>query len=182
MINTSEFQQLFNVHFSCKQIASMKHEKNAHIKKMHTSVIEIELEDLWKDPSNLPWVFVTLLACESAQSFSLKLVYRILIEIKEHRVLIKCFYPSEHQVQLKAAALQSFPCNGPLTPPEGSRLIQAGKYISAFCVLSWLRWQGLCRTVECIKLTDAHLQAQRAAIAPKPSQTDFLCQKKAGSP
>lgn len=65
---------------------------------MHTSVIEIELEDLWKDPSNLPWVFVTLLACESAQSFSLKLVYRILIEIKERRVLIKCFYPSEHQV------------------------------------------------------------------------------------
>lgn len=149
---------------------------------MHTSVIEIELDDLWKDPSNLPWVFVSLLACESAQSFSSKLVYRILIETKVSRVLIKCFNPSENQVQLKTAALQYFPCNGPLTPPEGSRLSQAGKYISAFCVLSWLRGQGLCRTVECIKLTDAHLRAQRAAIAPGPSQTDFSCQKKSRIP
>lgn len=156
----------------------MKCEENAHIKKLRTSVIEIELDD----PSNLPWVFVSLLACESAQSFSLKLVYRILIETKESRRLIKCFNPSEQQVQLKTAALQHLPCNGPLSPPEGSRLSQAGKYICAICVLCWLRGQGLCRTVECIKLTNARLQAQRAEIAPRPSQTNFPRQKNAGSP
>lgn len=96
-------------------------------------------------------------------------------------MLIKCFYTSEHQVGLEAAALQCFPCNGPLTPPEGSRLSQDGKYISAFCVLSWLRGQGLCRAVECIKLTDAQtckhkelqlLLGHRRQISPARKKQD----------
>lgn len=66
MINTSAFQEHFNVHFSCKQIAFMEYEKKCTHQKMLTSATEIELDDLWKDPSNLLRVFVSLLACESA--------------------------------------------------------------------------------------------------------------------
>lgn len=146
---------------------------------LHASVIEMEHDYLWKDTTNLPRMFAGRSAREPAQISHLRVIYMMLIEAKGSRVLIKCLQ-SERQVQLNATALPTFSCNGPRTA-EGSGFSQAERHISAFCV-AVARWGGRgCKTVACVKLSDAHLQAQRAAIAPEPLQIDFPCQKLTGS-
>lgn len=140
-------------------------------KSLHTSCTEIEHNCLWRDPTNVPQTFVSHPAWESAQMYSLKVIHGLLIEAEDSRVLIKCLWQSEHQVQLQATALQAFsPATATLTPPEECISAFGGGFEVAATV----------HTCSAYK-TDAHLQAHRATIAPEPSQSDVPFQKQTGA-